>query len=177
MFWISSCVQKRQKIALPDRCPRICSLVLCEWKVQWLWNRALVRCLAGIDYEIPELISDDLGIGSGLCPWSLTIVLHVLLNLGVEAILMCLDSLRLPSCIRPLILVLRGTQIPYSAAINLMEGLVVSQVVLEHLGTRWHTTLIDGYTRRARSWAVPAGLHHHRCIPLGRLSQRGTQFR
>ncbi|KAI5677534.1 hypothetical protein M9H77_08484 [Catharanthus roseus] len=30
----------------------------------------------------------------------LTIALHVLLNWGVEAALMCLDSLRLPSCAR-----------------------------------------------------------------------------
>ncbi|KAI5682390.1 hypothetical protein M9H77_03618 [Catharanthus roseus] len=38
--------------------------------------------------------------GSGLCPWSPTVALHVLLNLGVEAALMCLDSLRLRSCAR-----------------------------------------------------------------------------
>ncbi|KAI5667601.1 hypothetical protein M9H77_17454 [Catharanthus roseus] len=39
-----------------------------EW---WLWNRALVRCLAGTDYGMQELISDDLVMGFGLCPWSL----------------------------------------------------------------------------------------------------------
>ncbi|KAI5667380.1 hypothetical protein M9H77_17233 [Catharanthus roseus] len=38
--------------------------------------------------------------GSGLCLWSPTVALHVLLNLSVEAALMCLDSLRLPSCAR-----------------------------------------------------------------------------
>ncbi|KAI5672615.1 hypothetical protein M9H77_12979 [Catharanthus roseus] len=38
--------------------------------------------------------------GSRLCPWSPTVALHVLLNLGVEAAQMCLDSLRLPSCAR-----------------------------------------------------------------------------
>ncbi|KAI5666204.1 hypothetical protein M9H77_16057 [Catharanthus roseus] len=38
--------------------------------------------------------------GSELCPWSPTVALHILLNLGVEAALMCLDSLRLPSCAR-----------------------------------------------------------------------------
>ncbi|KAI5653922.1 hypothetical protein M9H77_31109 [Catharanthus roseus] len=61
--------------------------------------------------------------------FSPTVTLHVLLNSGVEAALMCLDSLRLPSCVRtphlthddkrrskPLkYLVPRGTQIPYSA--------------------------------------------------------------
>ncbi|KAI5673764.1 hypothetical protein M9H77_14128 [Catharanthus roseus] len=63
-------------------------------------NRALVWCLAGIDCDMSELGSDDLVLGSGLCPWSHTIALHVLLNLGVKAVLMCLDSLRLPSCAR-----------------------------------------------------------------------------
>ncbi|KAI5654698.1 hypothetical protein M9H77_31885 [Catharanthus roseus] len=49
---------------------------------------------------MPELGSDDLVMGSGLCPWSPTVALHVLLNLGKEAALMCLVSLRLPSCAR-----------------------------------------------------------------------------
>ncbi|KAI5677190.1 hypothetical protein M9H77_08140 [Catharanthus roseus] len=71
--------------------PRICSL---------LWNRALVRCLAGVNYEIPKLVSDDLIMGSELCPWNPTIVVHALLNSGVEAVLMCLDSLKLPNCAR-----------------------------------------------------------------------------
>ncbi|KAI5669245.1 hypothetical protein M9H77_19098 [Catharanthus roseus] len=57
-------------------------------------------CLAGIDYETPERDSDDLVLGSGPCPWSLTVALHVSLNLGVEAVVMCLHSLRLPSCSR-----------------------------------------------------------------------------
>ncbi|KAI5649373.1 hypothetical protein M9H77_35378 [Catharanthus roseus] len=61
---------------------------------------ALVKCLAGIDYKILELIFDDLVMGSRLCPWSSTVTLHVLLNLGVEATLMCLDSLRLSSCVQ-----------------------------------------------------------------------------
>ncbi|KAI5648809.1 hypothetical protein M9H77_34814 [Catharanthus roseus] len=64
-----------------------------------LWNRALVWCLAGIDYEMLELGSDDLVLGFGLCPWSPD-TLHVLLKLGLEAALMCLDSLRLPNCAR-----------------------------------------------------------------------------
>ncbi|KAI5653268.1 hypothetical protein M9H77_30455 [Catharanthus roseus] len=65
-----------------------------------LWNRALVRCLTGINYETPELGSDDLILGSGLCMWKSTIALHVLLNSGIEAALMCLDSLRLPNCVQ-----------------------------------------------------------------------------
>ncbi|KAI5672342.1 hypothetical protein M9H77_12706 [Catharanthus roseus] len=80
--------------------------------------------------------------GSGHCPWSRTIALYVLLNSGVEATLMCLDSLRLPSYVRtPHVgfalvfgtcsLVSRGTQIPYSAAVNLVEGLGASQMVSE----------------------------------------------
>ncbi|KAI5667810.1 hypothetical protein M9H77_17663 [Catharanthus roseus] len=63
-------------------------------------NRALVWCLAGIDYEMPELFSDDLVMGSELCPWSPTVALHIHLNSGVEAVMMCLDSLRLPSYAR-----------------------------------------------------------------------------
>ncbi|KAI5650354.1 hypothetical protein M9H77_36359 [Catharanthus roseus] len=90
--------------------------------------------------------------GSGLCPWSPTVALHsptvalhVLLNLGIEAAVMCLDLLRLPSCARNphitaevlgmkfldrispeghvFILVLIGTQIPYSATVDLVTGL------------------------------------------------------
>ncbi|KAI5669815.1 hypothetical protein M9H77_19668 [Catharanthus roseus] len=67
----------------------ICSLV---WPVIWR-----VRF---IDYEILELGSDDLVMGSGLSSWSPTVALHVLLNLSVEAVLMYLNSLRLPSCIQ-----------------------------------------------------------------------------
>ncbi|KAI5682847.1 hypothetical protein M9H77_04075 [Catharanthus roseus] len=107
---------------------------------------------------MPELGSDDLVLGSGLCPWSPTVALHVLFNLSVEAALMCLDALTLSSCARNLHissgwlgaqqaievlgqefldqisperqmvvfycgtynLVPRGTQIPYSAAIDLV---------------------------------------------------------
>ncbi|KAI5676664.1 hypothetical protein M9H77_07614 [Catharanthus roseus] len=47
-----------------------------------------------------RIIALDLHSGSGLCPWSSIVALHVLLNLGVEATLMCLDSLKLPSCVR-----------------------------------------------------------------------------
>ncbi|KAI5681398.1 hypothetical protein M9H77_02625 [Catharanthus roseus] len=61
---------------------------------------ALVWFLAGITYEMPELGSNDLVMGSELCLWSPTVALNVLLNLGVEAALMCLDWLRLPSCAR-----------------------------------------------------------------------------
>ncbi|KAI5658175.1 hypothetical protein M9H77_26968 [Catharanthus roseus] len=64
-------------------------------------NRALVLYLASFEYEMPELGSDDLVLGSGLCPWSPTVVLHVSLNSGVDDALMYLDSLRLPSRLKP----------------------------------------------------------------------------
>ncbi|KAI5653594.1 hypothetical protein M9H77_30781 [Catharanthus roseus] len=93
------------------------------------------------------------------------------LHSGVEAALMCLDSLRLLSCTRnpyygsstsiccpgvglsffflgTYSLVPRGTQIPYSTAVDLVAGLGVSHVVSERLGTRWHTTFVDGYIWR-----------------------------
>ncbi|KAI5668511.1 hypothetical protein M9H77_18364 [Catharanthus roseus] len=73
-------------------------------------------------------------------------------------------------------LVPRGTMVPYSATVNLVEVLGLSQVVSEHLGIRWHTILVGRYTRRARSWAGPVGLHHCRRTPLERLSQRGARF-
>ncbi|KAI5676563.1 hypothetical protein M9H77_07513 [Catharanthus roseus] len=50
---------------------------------------------------------------------------------------------------------MRDTQMPYSAAIDLVAGLRASQVVSEHLGTRWHTLLIDGHTGRAPWEIVP----------------------
>ncbi|KAI5654448.1 hypothetical protein M9H77_31635 [Catharanthus roseus] len=96
-------------------------------------NRALVLRFVGIDYEMLELGSDDLIMGSGLCPSSPTVALHVLLNLGVEAVLMCLDLLKLPSFARnPHINSGRDTQIPYSPVVDLVAGLEVSQVVSEH---------------------------------------------
>ncbi|KAI5669548.1 hypothetical protein M9H77_19401 [Catharanthus roseus] len=94
--------------------------------VRLFCNRALVWYLASIDYEMPELSSDDLVMGFGLCPWSPTVTLHVILNLGVEAAVMCLDSLKLLSCARNPLVVLRRTQIPYSAAIDLVAGLGIS---------------------------------------------------
>ncbi|KAI5682846.1 hypothetical protein M9H77_04074 [Catharanthus roseus] len=66
--------------------------------VRLFCNRALVWCSAGIDYKMLELGSNDLVLGSELCPWSPTVALHVLLNLGIEVALMCLDSLRLSNC-------------------------------------------------------------------------------
>ncbi|KAI5659113.1 hypothetical protein M9H77_27906 [Catharanthus roseus] len=80
-------------------------------------NRALVWCFAGIDYEMPELGSDDLVLGSGLDPWS------------PKAALICLDSLRLPSCTRNPHVVPRGTQIPYSPVVDLVAELGVSHEV------------------------------------------------
>ncbi|KAI5656788.1 hypothetical protein M9H77_25581 [Catharanthus roseus] len=75
----------------------LCGRTVALWRVR---RDLKLRCLAGIDYEMPKLVSDDLVMGSGLCPWSPTIALHVLLNSGVEAALVCLDSLRLPNCVR-----------------------------------------------------------------------------
>ncbi|KAI5658180.1 hypothetical protein M9H77_26973 [Catharanthus roseus] len=142
-----------------------------------------------IDYEMPELGFDDLVLGIRTLSVEPHIALHVLLNLGVEAALMCLDSLRLPSCARnphissgrsgaqqatevldqefwiksppggiclcfifprlePFVkvvfhcgaykLVPRGTQMLYSATVDLVAGLGSSQVsggfkVLNHL--------------------------------------------
>ncbi|KAI5649942.1 hypothetical protein M9H77_35947 [Catharanthus roseus] len=56
--------------------------------VQLFCNRALVWCLASINYEMPELGSHGLVLG--------------IRTLSVEPhfALMCLDSLRLPSCTR-----------------------------------------------------------------------------
>ncbi|KAI5652909.1 hypothetical protein M9H77_30096 [Catharanthus roseus] len=73
-------------------------LVGAPGSIAWFYVNG--ECLAGIDYEMPELVSDDLVIGSGLCSWCPTVVFHVLLNLGVEVALMCLDLVRLPSCAR-----------------------------------------------------------------------------
>ncbi|KAI5664439.1 hypothetical protein M9H77_23762 [Catharanthus roseus] len=56
-------------------------------RVRLFCNRALIWCLAGTDYEMPELGSDDLVLG--------------IQTLSVEphcSALMCLDSRRLPSC-------------------------------------------------------------------------------
>ncbi|KAI5668828.1 hypothetical protein M9H77_18681 [Catharanthus roseus] len=67
--------------------------------VRLFCNRALVWCLAGIDYE--NLVSMASFWGFGLCTWSPTIALHVFCKIwGIEAALMCLDWLGLPSCAR-----------------------------------------------------------------------------
>ncbi|KAI5648764.1 hypothetical protein M9H77_34769 [Catharanthus roseus] len=63
-------------------------------------KQALVWCLPGIDYEMPKFDSDDLVVGSGPCPSNPTVALFFSLHSGIEATLMCLDSLRLPSCAR-----------------------------------------------------------------------------
>ncbi|KAI5650366.1 hypothetical protein M9H77_36371 [Catharanthus roseus] len=78
--------------------------------------------------------------GSGLYPCNPTVALHVLLNLGIEAASMCLNSLRLLSCARnphcgsrivfhcgAYKLVLRDTQMPYSTAVDLVAELGASQ--------------------------------------------------
>ncbi|KAI5677688.1 hypothetical protein M9H77_08638 [Catharanthus roseus] len=51
-------------------------------------NRALIWCLDGIDYEMPKLGSDGLVLGIRT------------LSMEPHSALMCLDSLRLPSCAR-----------------------------------------------------------------------------
>ncbi|KAI5675670.1 hypothetical protein M9H77_06620 [Catharanthus roseus] len=89
-------------------------------------NRALVWCLAVVDYEMPELVFDDLVLGSGPCSWSPICGIACFFKFGREAALMCLDSLRLPSCARnphTYSLVPRGMQTPYSAAFDLVARL------------------------------------------------------
>ncbi|KAI5681809.1 hypothetical protein M9H77_03037 [Catharanthus roseus] len=54
----------------------------------------------GLRADLVELLFDNLIMGSRLCAWSPTVELYVLLNSGVEAALMCLDSLRHPSCVQ-----------------------------------------------------------------------------
>ncbi|KAI5653806.1 hypothetical protein M9H77_30993 [Catharanthus roseus] len=49
---------------------------------------------------MPNLVPMASFWGSGLCLWSPTVALHVLLNLGHGSCAMCLDSLRLRSCAR-----------------------------------------------------------------------------
>ncbi|KAI5672689.1 hypothetical protein M9H77_13053 [Catharanthus roseus] len=56
------------------------------------------------ELETKLILTNNMGraivmeIERSLCPWGPTIALHVLLYSGIEATLMCLDSLRLPSC-------------------------------------------------------------------------------
>ncbi|KAI5653544.1 hypothetical protein M9H77_30731 [Catharanthus roseus] len=75
----------------------LCDGTVALWRV---WRDMKLRCLTVIDYEMPELVSDDLLTSSGLCPWSLTFALHALFNSGAKATLICLDSLKLPNCAR-----------------------------------------------------------------------------
>ncbi|KAI5653828.1 hypothetical protein M9H77_31015 [Catharanthus roseus] len=85
---------------------------------------------------------------------NLIVAFHVSLHSGVEAAVMCLDSLELPNLLPrgwalvfgTYSLVPRGTQISYSATVDLVAGLRISQVVSEHLG--WHILPVDGYIRR-----------------------------
>ncbi|KAI5670570.1 hypothetical protein M9H77_10934 [Catharanthus roseus] len=91
-------------------------------RVRLFGNRAIVWCLAGIDYKMSKLDFDDPISGFEPCPWSPTVALHVSLNSGVEAALMTYS------------LVSRDTQIRYSPAVDLVAGLGVSHVVSEHLG-------------------------------------------
>ncbi|KAI5673809.1 hypothetical protein M9H77_14173 [Catharanthus roseus] len=86
--------------------------------------------------------------GSGLCLWSPTVALYIILErsgapratevLGQEF----LDQISPEGHIFMVLfycgaynLVPRGTQMPYSAAVDLVAGLGASQVVSEHLGS------------------------------------------
>ncbi|KAI5661956.1 hypothetical protein M9H77_21279 [Catharanthus roseus] len=91
------------------------------------------------DYEMPELSSDGLVLGIRTLSVEPHCCITCSFKIGHRAALMCLDSLRLPSCARnpPVgssigFLVPRGTQMPYSAAVDLVAGLGASQVVSEH---------------------------------------------
>ncbi|KAI5657024.1 hypothetical protein M9H77_25817 [Catharanthus roseus] len=75
-------------------CIMLCDGTAALWRVRMDLK---LRCLADTDYEMSELVFDDLVMGSGLCLWCTTFALHVLLNSGVEAALLCLDSFSLPS--------------------------------------------------------------------------------
>ncbi|KAI5661693.1 hypothetical protein M9H77_21016 [Catharanthus roseus] len=81
-------------------CDRVGCLVECQEGLETKVGPMADLCLAGINYEMPKPDSDDLVLGSKLCSWNPTVVLHVFLNLGIKATLMCLDSLRLSSCAR-----------------------------------------------------------------------------
>ncbi|KAI5677803.1 hypothetical protein M9H77_08753 [Catharanthus roseus] len=136
-------------------------------------NRVLLWCLAGIDYEMPELGSDDLVMGFGLCPWSLTVALHVLLNLGVEAALMCLDSLRPPSCTRNPHKSLQHTHDPSTRSAFSVRGLHCTWLVPRTRASSDGVDVSDSgewiYLKRSidRGGCGPIGLHAHRIILCG----------
>ncbi|KAI5671318.1 hypothetical protein M9H77_11682 [Catharanthus roseus] len=106
--------------------------------VRLFGNRVLVWRLAGIDYEMPKLDSDDLVMGSGLYPWSPTVALHVRLNLdfpaALETLMTIRDTINRSSSRRGVLvrvspeghtysLVPRDMQIPYSATVDLVSEL------------------------------------------------------
>ncbi|KAI5650755.1 hypothetical protein M9H77_36760 [Catharanthus roseus] len=78
------------------------------WPNQYLRGHRIMLCGGTRPYGVWLVLTTRCRIlvpmasfwGSGLCPLSPTVALHVLLNLGVKAALMYLDSLRLPSCAR-----------------------------------------------------------------------------
>ncbi|KAI5653255.1 hypothetical protein M9H77_30442 [Catharanthus roseus] len=76
-------------------------------------NRSLVWCSAGIDYEMPELGSDGLVLRIRTLSVEPPVTLHVLLNSGRRS---CAD---IDSG--------RGTQISYSAAVDLVENYLSHQ--------------------------------------------------
>ncbi|KAI5661986.1 hypothetical protein M9H77_21309 [Catharanthus roseus] len=79
--------------------------------------------------------------GSRLCPWSPTVALHISSGwLGAQQATEALGQeflcgSRVVFYCGAYKLVLRGRQMTYSAAVDLVAGLGVSQVVSEHLGS------------------------------------------
>lgn len=55
-------------------------------------------CLASNDFKMSELVSNDPVIGSVLCLWSPNFCIAWFLELELDAVLICLDSLKFPSC-------------------------------------------------------------------------------
>ncbi|KAI5672831.1 hypothetical protein M9H77_13195 [Catharanthus roseus] len=70
--------------AWPNRYLRGHRIMFCGGTVTYAvdCNRALVWCLAGIDYEMPELGFDGLVLGIRTLSMEPTVTLHVLINLG-----------------------------------------------------------------------------------------------
>ncbi|KAI5650368.1 hypothetical protein M9H77_36373 [Catharanthus roseus] len=101
--------------------------------------------------------------GSGLCPGSPTVALHVLLNLGHRS---CADVLTQDGqrYNKPLNLVPRGTQISYLAAVDLVAELGVSQVRL----------LVLRLVARLRDFV---GHNYYFTLPIGECKHGGELLR
>ncbi|KAI5653746.1 hypothetical protein M9H77_30933 [Catharanthus roseus] len=86
--------------------------------VRLFGNQALVWCLAGVDYEMPELDSDDLKSLRRTHTHRLTERSHS--RFSISCFLLRLTQERQKHD-KPLNLVPRYTQVPYSAAVNLVR--------------------------------------------------------